>query len=82
MQLLNSDNTDYTQLPESTPNLDFYSTVEFCAAKSPLTPSHIEIWSHSHLQNPSTDVSAAGLTFHSILGVVICLTVWHSIPVT
>lgn len=33
----------------------------------------------SRLQNPSTDVSAAGLTFHPVLGVVICLTVWHSI---
>lgn len=33
----------------------------------------------SCLQNPSADVSAAGLTFHPILGVVICLTVWHSI---
>lgn len=33
----------------------------------------------SRLQNPSTDVSAAGFTFHPILGVVIRLTVWHSI---
>lgn len=78
MQLLNSDNADYTQSPQSTPNLDFCVTAELCAAESVIT--HVEIWSHSHLQNPSTDVSAAGLTFHPILGVVICLTVWHSIP--
>lgn len=36
----------------------------------------------SHLQNSSTDVSAAGLTFHPILGVVIRLAVGHSIPAT
>lgn len=33
----------------------------------------------SSLQNSSTDVSAAGLTFHPILGVVICFTIRHSI---
>lgn len=33
----------------------------------------------SGLQNSSADVSAAGLTFHPVLGVVICLTVRHSI---
>lgn len=38
--------------------------------------------SYSHLQNPSTDVSVAGLTFHPVLSVVICLTVWHSISAT
>ena len=36
----------------------------------------------SHLQNSSTDVSVASLTFHPILGVVICFTVWHSVPTT
>lgn len=58
------------------------SVVEFCAAKCLFTTSHAEIWFGSHLQNPSTDVSAAGLTFHPVLGVVICLTVRHSIPAT
>lgn len=33
----------------------------------------------SHLQNPSTDVSATGLTFHPVLGVVICLAVRHAV---
>lgn len=33
----------------------------------------------SRLQNSSADVSAAGLTFHPVLGVVISLTVWHSV---
>lgn len=80
MRLLNSDNADYTQLPYSTTNLDFCIAAEFCAAKSLSTLlSHAEIWFCSHLQNPSTDVSAACLTFHPILGVVICLAVWHSI---
>lgn len=41
-----------------------------------------EVFFWSHLQNSSTDVSGAGLTFHPKLGVVICFAVWHSIPAT
>lgn len=138
MQLLSSDNTDYTQLSQSTPIWEclyccktqcretFVSTVSlsrvtyhFCTCHLHLyhtqvfnititllyDSSMLNLWeqrprhvmytlhtvthsdsdsmlSYSHLQNPSTDVSAAGLTFHPVLSVVICLTVWHSIPAT
>ena len=70
MRLLTSDNTIYAQLPQSMQ----FGFLDFCAAKS-----HVGI--QAHLQNPSTDVSAAGLTFHPVLGVVIRLAVWHSISV-
>lgn len=76
MQLLHSDSADYS------PNMNVCAASEFCEVQPLLTPFNSEIWSRSHLQNPSTDVSAAGLTFHPVLGVVICLTVWHSIPAT
>lgn len=59
--------------------MDLCNAEENCPAKV-LTRPDAEVW--SHLQNPSTDVSAAGLTFHPKLGMVICLTVRNSIPAT
>lgn len=77
--LLSSDKTDYTEPSNSTVDVDSCNAEENCPAKV-LTRPDAEDW--SHLQNPSTDVSAAGLAFHPKLGMVICLTVRNSIPAT
>lgn len=77
--LLICDNTDYTEPSNPTLDEDSSNAEEYCPAKLSTRPD-AEVW--SHLQNPSTDVSAAGLTFHPKLGMVICLTVRNSIPAT
>lgn len=61
----------------STLDSDYCPAAEYCSAKT-------WCWElfESHLQNSSTDVSGAGLTFHPKLGMIICFAVWHSISAT
>lgn len=81
MLLLSCDNTDHNEPSNSTLNSDYCLAAEYCSAKL-LTRPDAEVFFWSHLQNSSTDVSSAGLTFHPKLSVVICFAVWHSIPAT
>lgn len=81
MLLLSCDNTDYNEPSNSTLNSDYCLAAEYCSAKLLTRPDAV-VFFWSHLQNSSTDVSSAGLTFHPKLSVVICFAVWHSIPAT